>query len=308
MPPAFDTLKPMSFSGIQFPFKTYGVKGAIRKHVHEYPHSPGGALEKLGRSLYEISVSVDFVAGYSHPTYKQMLTDLGVLRGLFEDQVTETLVIPHIGPIKACAEEWSENVVNTNRNTVKADLKFIEDQSSAFLVLEAATVTTTTIANRYDDFVIAREKLKNPAQAAAIGALPFEEPSIFSQIDNAAIAVLGIKDQVDLFGALVVAKIDSFASLLRQADSQVSSMDEPPYWEIREALHALWDAAQQLGRDVQNKDEYLKKYTVPVRMSVGQIASAIYGDASRGTEIMQLNVLRDPLAVEAGTQINYYNG
>lgn len=306
-PPAFDTLKPMSFAGIQFPFKNYRVKGAIRKHVHEYPHSPGGALEKLGRSLYEVQVSVDFVDGYTHPKYRQMFTDLGVLRGLFEDQVTERFVIPHIGAIQACAEEWTEDVANTNRNTVKGELKFIEDQSSAFLVVEAATVTTTTLANKYDEFTIAREKLKDPEQAAVIGAEPFAEPSIFSQIDNAAIAVLGIKDQSDLYGSLVAAKIDSFASLLRQADSQVNSaINEPPYWEIREALHALWDATQQLGRDVQNKDEYLKEYTVPLRMSVGQIAAALYGDATKGGEIMQLNVLRDPLAVDPGTKVRYY--
>lgn len=307
-PPAFDTLKPMSFSGIQFPFKSYRVKGAIRKHVHEYPHSPGGALEKLGRSLYEVSVQIDFVAGYSHPKYRQMFTDLGVLRGLFEDQVTEKFVIPHIGTVQMCADEWTEDVVNTNRNTVKADLKFIEDQSSAFLVLESATVTTTTLANRYNEFLIKREKLKDPIQASAIGADPFEEPSIFSQIDNAAVAVLGIKDQADLFGALIVAKIDSFASLLRQADTQVSSLNQPPYWEIREALHGLWEATLQLGRDVQNKDEYLKTFTVPMRMTVGQAAVAIYGDSSRGGEIMQLNVLRDPLNIEAGTKLNYYNG
>jgi prophage DNA circulation protein len=296
----------MSFAGIQFPFKSYRVKGAIRKHVHEYPHSPGGALEKLGRSLYEIVVSVDFVAGYSHPKYRQMITDLGVLRGLFEDQVTEKLHIPHIGTIEACAEEWTEDVVNTNRNTVKGELKFVEDQSSAFLVLESIQVSGNALAEKYDNFVIARDKAKSPLEMAKIGAPAMPGQSIFSKIDNAALAVLSIKDQADLYGSLVVSKIDGFAGLLREADAQVKSLNEPPYYELREALHELWATTLQIGRDIQNRDEFLKEYTVPVTMSVGQIASAIYGDAEQGVQIMQLNVLKNPLAVPAGTTIRYY--
>lgn len=306
MPPAFDTLKPMSFSGIQFPFKSYRVKGAIRKHVHEYPHSPGGALEKLGRSLYEVTVSVDFVAGYSHPKYRQMLTDLGVLRGLFEDQVTEKLHIPHIGTIDVCAEEWTEDVVNTNRNTVKGELKFVEDQSSAFLVLAAIQVSGNALAEKYDNYVIQRDRAKSAPEMALIGAEPTPDSDFFSKIDNAALAILSIKDQSDLYGSLVASKIQGFAGLLREANAQIKALDEPPYWELREALHELWATTLQIGRDIQNRDEFLKEYTVPLTMSVGQIAVAIYGDAEKGVEIMQLNVLRDPLAVSAGTVIRYY--
>lgn len=308
MPAAFDTLKPMSFSGIQFPFKSYKIKGAIRKHVHEYPHSPGGALEKLGRSLYEIMVSVDFVAGYSHPKYRQMFTDLGVLRGLFEDQVTENFVIPHIGTIKACADEWTEDVVNTNRNTVKAELKFIEDQSSAFLVLETLQVSSNALGDKFDDFTIKRTQAFSKPQMALIGAEPMPESSIWSKIDNAANALLSIKDQADLYGSLVVSKIDGLAGLLREADTQVQALNEPPYWELREALHELWAATQQLGRDIQNRDEYLKEFTVPITMSIGQAAAAIYGDSSKAVEVLQLNVIRDPHAIPAGTVLKYYEG
>ena len=63
MPAPFDLLKAMSFNGVAFPYKSYRVKGAFRKHIHEFPHIAGGAPEKLGRSLYEVSVSVDFTAG-----------------------------------------------------------------------------------------------------------------------------------------------------------------------------------------------------------------------------------------------------
>lgn len=306
MPAVFDTLKPMSFIGIPFPYKNYRIKGAIRKHIHEYPHSPGGALEKLGRSLYEVSVTVDFVA-YDRPAkYGQLITDLGVLRGAFENQITGDLYIPHVGTIQACADEWTEDVVNTNRSTVKGELKFVEDQSSAFLVLETLQITGNSIAEKVDDYNVQVTRARDPVEMKLIGAEPMPDHDLFSKIDSAANALLSIRDQSDLYGALIVSKIDGLASLLGQADQQIKAMNEPPYWELREALHDLWSATLQIGRDVQNRDEFLKEYTVPLTMSVGQIASAVYGDSSRGVDVMQLNVLRDPLAVAAGTTIRYY--
>ena len=41
-------------------------------------------------------------------------------------------------------------------------------------------------------------------------------------------------------------------------------------------------------------------------MSVGQVSAAIYGDYTHGGEIMQLNILPDPLQIQPGTVIRYY--
>jgi prophage DNA circulation protein len=288
----FDGFKPMSFAGIKFPYVSYEVQGAYRIHNHEYPHSPGGAIEKLGRSLYEFSVTVDFRGALDSPKYPQLITDLGVLRGLFEDGTTEKLHIPHLGTVQAMAVNWREVAKNTDRSGINGTIKFIEDQSSAFLVLEIIQVRTQQLNEAAANF-------------AAVPKPPDE--NIFRQIDNAISSVLAIKDQAQLFGSLVASKIDGLTQLLRMADETVKGLDSPPYnTELVEALHALWDSVIQLGKDIAQKGDSLKSYTVPVTMSATQAAIAIYGDSEKTIDLLQLNVIPDPYAIPANTTLRYY--
>lgn len=286
----FDNLKPMSFAGIPFPYKEYSVKGAYRKHTHEYPHVAGGAQEKLGRSLYEVTVSVDFRAGLASQKYRQLITDLGVLRGLWEDGTTEALHIPHIGTVKMFADDWTERVKGTDRSNVAGEIKFVEDQESAFLVLETLQIKTS-------DF--------NDA-CYALQAEPKSEASLWSSINNAITSIVAIKDSADLYGSLVAAKIDGLASLLEQGDQTLDELNDPSNGALLEAVHRLWDATLKIKNDILQQDDYLREYTVPLVMTIGQAAGAIYGDTSRGGELMQLNVLADPLSIPAGTHLRYY--
>jgi prophage DNA circulation protein len=291
----FDKLKPMSFAGIKFPYKEYSVKGAYRKHVHEYPHVAGGAPEKLGRTLYEVTVSVDFRADLQSAAakskkYTQLITDLGVLRTLWENGDTAELHIPHIGTVKMFADGWNEKVKNTDRSNVATDITFLEDQESAFLVLEALQVKTS-------DF--------NDA-AFALQGMPKSEESLWSKINNAITSVLSIRDQAQLYGSLFAAKIEGLTSLLRQADETLDELNDPGNNDLLQALHRLWAATLSLKNDLQEQDDYLREYTVPVAMTVGQAAAAIYGDSSRGGELMQLNVLADPLNLQPGSSLRYY--
>jgi hypothetical protein len=52
----FDSLQAFQFGEFLFPFRSYSIKGGMREHLHEFPHG-GIAPEKLGRKLYEISVT-----------------------------------------------------------------------------------------------------------------------------------------------------------------------------------------------------------------------------------------------------------
>jgi prophage DNA circulation protein len=286
----FDKLKPMSFSGIKFPYKTYEVTGAYRKHIHEYPHVAGGAPEKLGRSLYEVTVSTDFRAGLHSKKYPQLITDLGVLRALWEDGVTADLHIPHIGTVKMFADSWKERAKNTDRSNIEGDIKFVEDQESAFLVLESIQIKTS-------DF--------NDA-AYTLQGTPKSDLSLWSKINNAITSVIAVKDQAELYGSLFVAKIDSLSSLLEMADKTLDELNDPDNYPLLDALHRLWDATLSLKNDILTQDDYLREYTVPLPMTVGQAAGAIWGDSSRGGELLQLNVISDPLNVPAGTKLRYY--
>jgi hypothetical protein len=289
----FDALMPMSFSGVPFPYKSYSVKGAYRKHIHEYPHAGGGAPEKLGRSLYEVTAVVDFAAGIEHPKYFRLLTDLVNHRRLFEDGVTAALHIPHIGTIQAFADSWTETVHNRNRNTVAAELKFVEDQTSAFLVLDAVRVSPRDFSVLAKDIEIRTGELQ-------------DEQSIFSAINDVALQVYGFVDQFELHGALVAAKIESLTQLLRHANATVKALSQPENWEIREALDRLHETALDIQDDLMRRDRLLHEFEVLFTMSVGQVSAAIYGDYTRGGEIMQLNILPDPLQIQPGTKIRYY--
>jgi prophage DNA circulation protein len=105
----------------------------------------------------------------------------------------------------------------------------------------------------------------------------------------------------------VAAKVEGLSSLLRQADEGVKTLSDPANYELLEALHRLWESVENIRRDILQRDSFLRTYSVPVRMTIGQAAAAIYGDSSRGGELLQLNAIDDPLALEPGTQLNYYD-
>src|SRR6478735_9059762 len=156
MPAPFDSFKSLSFAGVKIPYKSYKIKGAYRKHIHEYPHASGGSPEKLGRSLYEVTVTYEANSGEFQPPYHQMLQDLTfAFHGMWETGVTEALHVPHIGTFKAFADEWDEECHNTNRSGVLTTVKFIEDPVDAQLVFGGDKVTTTTAKQAAKDFAIA---------------------------------------------------------------------------------------------------------------------------------------------------------
>ncbi len=95
---AFDALLRASFLDYPFPVQDIDVKGGLRDHVHEYPHAPGGAPEKLGRKLYEFTFTCPFLTGLrGYP--KLWPETLATLRIFFEGQNTGDLVVPTIGTI-----------------------------------------------------------------------------------------------------------------------------------------------------------------------------------------------------------------
>ncbi len=84
------------FGDIKFPGETHHVSLVLRHHVHEYPHSPGGNVEKLGRSLYKVTVRGNFQATF--PAFPDLYPNgMNTLRGYAEQMQTLTFVHPTIG-------------------------------------------------------------------------------------------------------------------------------------------------------------------------------------------------------------------
>ena len=294
MPAPFDSFKRFSFAGIPIPYKSYKLKGAYRKHVHEYPHANGGAPEKLGRSLYECSVTYEANLGISEPPYDKMHLELtSGFHNLWEAGATDVLHVPHVGSFKAFADDWDEECHNTNRSGILTTVKFLEDPTDAFLIFEGDKQFIKTAKDAAKDVEIRTGELQ-------------EGRSIFAAINDVALQIFALGDQAQLYGGLVAAKIESITQLLRRADATVKSLGSAENWQIRESLDRLRLAILDLQDDIYSRDRLLREYEVLFTMSVGQVSAAIYGDYTRGGEIMQLNILPDPLQIQPGTVIRYY--
>jgi hypothetical protein len=305
----FDKLKPMSFIDVEFPYENYSVQGGIRRHKHEFPHNPGGAVEKLGRELYEIHVSVSFTAGLTSPTHQDLLLlRLPELVDAFEQQLTGPLHIPHIGTIQACADRWTQTARNTNRSTIRADFSFFEDLNSALALNQTVVVRTQALESLAEQFNIARVGVKPGIVPKAFAITPTGESSIdiFDAVADLSVAIAGIKDQQELFGALVSSKLEGLIALFKQCDRQLASLNDPGHWPLLDAMHALWAAALQVRADLQDTGHSVQIYLTPTPMGIADVSVALYGNTSSAAQLMQLNDLDDPLHIPQYTEIIYY--
>lgn len=291
---AFDQLQRASFSGFEFPVKSVRVMGGLRDHVHEYPHVAGGASEKLGRKLYDVTMQCAFLQGLVDARWANLWPDrLGRLRRLWEAGETAALHIPTIGTIQAYAVDWTQEMDARIRSGEMVEVKYREDESAAFLVNALVQVSPSAVAASAQKLELETREL-SPV------------PSIFTGIQDAANAIFAFGDQFELAGNLVEAKILGLVALLREADEQLDILDEPVNHRILDALHELWLSAVQLQEDLQNKSAKLERYTLPATMAISDVARQLYGDTSRGGDILQLNAIEDPFAIPAGTVLRFY--
>ena len=130
--------------------------------------------------------------------------------------------------------------------------------------------------------------------------------NIFEAISALATSIAGIQDQQDLYGALVSSKLDGLIALFKQADTQVSQLNDPANYKALDAMHALWQSALALKEDLQNTGFAARLYLTPMRMSIAQVSAVLYGNTFASAQLMQLNDLRDPLDIPAQTQLIYY--
>lgn len=290
-----DLIEGFSFAGLQLPYSRIRINGGLRDHIHEYPHVPGGAPEKLGRKLYEIHVSIILDSALRDEKWRDAWPGTyNTLLALFEDETTADLNIPGIGKIQAYCRDWPAEIEpRRNRSGLSSfELTFLEDQSSAFLILEAISVELGSLKDALDVW--------NEVQPEE------DRPSIFDAITDAANSVFALVDQVELYGNLLEAKIRGLTSLIREADDRLNYLNDPANFEVLEALLELWQAANRLNEDLQQTGAKLVEYTVPIEMTIGDVAADLYGDAGRGGDIMSLNAITDPLAIPGGTVLRVY--
>src|SRR6478752_1684782 len=230
----FDGLKPFSFGDVEFPYKNYRIQGGVRKHEFNYPHTPGGTTELLGRKLYEIHVSANFTQGLVRK-YPNLWGSLAKLRRAFEEQETRLVNIPHIGPMLMFADSWTESAQSKDRSTIEVEMTFTEDLSGVDDRLDPFRLDfkgAGSLASNLDTFNA--EVLRNQL------LLENNSLNIFSAINSVCSSVLSVKDQIDLYGSLIVSKVDSAVAIIREADQQVKELNNPDFWPLLESLQDLW--------------------------------------------------------------------
>lgn len=287
------------FDGIEFPYTNLNVKGGIRFATHEFPHSPGAEIEKMGRKPYEISLTAWFhdVPGSAlSRAYPSLRSRLEKLRERFEKEMTAELVVPTVGTMKAVCTEWEQRFDPRVTTGETFELKFIEDQDVLTLRNTVDLGGLEAIAEK-SDALFAAAALADFKRAQTVG--------FFQQLSDAVTTVQGYFGQADAMTRLVEGKIRGLEQLISWGDSQIDELQNPSNHLVVEALHDLWLSVRAMQENVIESRQTIRIRTLERKMSVNQIAIWIYGSSEKGFEIMQLNDFKDNLEVPAGTDVRY---
>lgn len=296
-----DAFPKAAFDEIEFFYTNLSVKGGIRHAIHEFPHTAGGEIEKMGRRPYVISFTApmhDIPGSALEKEYPNAYpTKLRQLREKFEQELTADLVVPTVGTIKAVATTWSQTFDAHSPSGEIFSLEFIEDQDAAGLVASVEEIGGAMAVVEMGDELLAQQLLANLKLEATL--------SLFQQINDLVTGIQGLIGQADAFSRLIEGKIQGLVNLCAFADDQLAEMQDPSNHLVVDALKDLWLAAQQLGENVAESRQTIRTFTVPKVMTVGQIAARLYGSTERTVDILQLNGFDDAFAIPAGTPVKY---
>lgn len=296
--PVAKTLARTQFGSLAFPGKVIERELVGRHHVHEYPHTPGGSPEKLGRGLWRTVVESLFDARAF--AYTNLYPDgLNQIRSWAELQVTQQFTHPSAGSFPAFIINFRQRKVGSLLSGEAATITFLEDQEASNLASLAPTYSAKTLGTQSAALVQALVDAENGL------ALTPQDISVFDALQSAVNTVLGFEDTTQLWGNRYQAAISQVLSLAAQLDESASLQDARA-WPVVEQLRALQFQATQLQLDTQSQRQTLQKYYVPSTMSITQVARNLYNDASRQSDLLALNVVNDPLSILAGTVILYY--
>jgi DNA circularisation protein N-terminus len=301
MPTYWDSLPPCSFGGINFPVESSRIEGGQRDHVHEYPHTPGGAPELLGRKLYTFHVTskfdVHFADEGSYPGLYPM--DLGSLLAMFEEGSTQNLRLSQMGAsVPAYAVSWTREQSAKCRSGETVSIVFREDTTEQFLFASMVNTAGTMEFSGQD----------LGAQLASVQSqLSDNTMNFFTQLASIVSNVVAWGNQLE--GAFTSQYYDAVAAcqticgdLDVQPDLQV-----PLAFPVVNALHDVWQAAIKLSQQNTKSGVPLQQYVNPATQSIGLVCAAIYnGDTSRISDLLALNAITNPMSIRAGTKINYF--
>lgn len=282
------------FDGIRFPILSIRVRGGMRNHEHVYPHSPGAAVEKLGRDLYQIEVTPCFQADMIPLAYADLWpAKLAELRGKFEAGKTADLILPTIGKIRAMCTSWEQEFTPAKSISGESvSWKFIEDSESARL-LSSTLKKTVGLRAKLNTFKVEGLKL-NP------------KPSLWDMIAQSVDSVLSYKGQIELYSSLVESKLQSALSMFNQVTDQANALSDPRNALGLIALQELWQETLKFYKDQQSRGAEFHWKRTNRDMDIGQVSIWLYGDSTHSSDLLSINAFTDPYAIPSGTNVRYY--
>lgn len=298
-PPAAYGLHRTKFGDIVFPGEMHRLLLVGRHFIHEYPHSPGGAVEKLGRAVIRCTVDALFHATF--PSYPGLYPGaMNKLLSYAELQATLPFTHPSAGTFPAFIVRWEQEKRGKVLSGEKVQIEFLEDQAQSFALSDVAVTS--------NDTAIGASAAQLKQQLASVQAqlqLTPTDLTLFDAVDQSVTAVLGYRDTVTLYGNRYATQVAHTFSLLAQLD-RATSLQDARAWPVVSVIRQLQAQCIGIQKDLQAKRQTLQIYTVPSTQSLAQISGTLYGDASHQSDLLALNNTPDPFQVQAGTQLVYY--
>lgn len=288
---AIGQLKSASHGGISFPYSECRVRLTQRKHVHVFLHTPGGEVEKFGRSLYEIGFTIPAHDSLLPPYANFYSTKLPQLWALWESSATAPLVVPSLGTLQGFNTEATRTIRGNVASGEPIDVSFIEDQQALFALSALFRPSTDGLAPLLTRFL-----------ALAQGLV---EPSLLDQLTAAIDALIRLRSLGEVIANVVSAKIAGAIYTLERL-GVVNQLGLPGNYPALDALLDLHGAVLGIRDDVQRRSRATNVKVTPARMSLVQLAVWVHGDASRANELLMINGFADPFNIPRGTAVKYY--
>ena len=296
----FDALQPLKFGTKIIPFKQYEIIFAGRSHIHEYPHADGGAPEKLGRKLLVVHVEGRIDAALVGDKWKDNWPNTAeYLRFKAQTQATEDLTVPTVGTFPAYIHDsYKESRKASDLSGFDISIDFIEDSSDSFIASQVARLNTNALdaaLTNYQLQVIRNQLTMKP-----------HEVGLFDAINQLASGLQGIRDQFQLYSALVDAKFASLFNAIYQADANIKWLTRPENVLGLDAFNALWEGVRKAYEDKNQKGAQLRLYTTLRDETLQEVSIDIYGNTGHAEDLLGLNPITDPFLIKAGTGVRYY--
>lgn len=302
----FDGVQRCRFGVFYFPIRDLSISSSQRHHMHEYPHTPGGQLEKLGRRPYQIRIEPVFdesitlydrgARGNAMRLYPDVLNNL---QKMYEYEVSATLIIPALGGMECFMSSFERKFSAGLLSGEQVHMEFVEDMTEAFVTANIFRSSNVLLPEQAKDLFDAAKALQDYALAKP------EEKDLFTQIGDLADDIFSVIDQGELFANQAAGKLQQFSQIVQRADQKLSMLQNPENWQVTEALKDLWSSGQNLLESVTKEDSAPRFYTVPRTMTIQDAAQAIYGTTEKSFDLLQLNTIEDTLAIPAGKQLRY---